>query len=157
MKKRIILVVVVAIIATAWLANKIMHNVGLKDTGDITVGMYYTEFLEKTPEEERLEIGNYCYFVNNHGFPVLLRCVNDSIVQLQVIDLDKTRTNKERFEQITEGMTLSEVSILVGTPIAIADQMSLIYNCQNKYMYTITYTEKDYVLYVETVTSRDMG
>ncbi len=157
MKKRILLVVVVAIIATAWFANKIMHNVGLKDTGDITVGMSYAEFLEKTPEEERLEIGNYSYFVNNHGFPVLLRCVNDSIVQLQVIDLDKTRTNKERFEQITEGMTLSEVSILVGTPIAIADQMSLIYNCQNKYMYTITYTEKDYVLYVETVTSRDMG
>lgn len=157
MKKRILLVVVVAIIATAWFANKIMHNVGLKDTGDITVGMSYAEFLEKTPEEERLEIGNYSYFVNNHGFPVLLRCVNDSIVQLQVIDLDKTRTNKERFEQITEGMTLSEVSILVGTPIAIADQMSLIYNCQNKYMYTITYTEKDYVLYVETVTCRDMG
>ena len=157
MKKRILLVVVVAIIATAWFANKIMHNVGLKDTGDITVGMSYAEFLEKTPEEERLEIGNYSYFVNNHGVPVLLRCVNDSIVQLQVIDLDKTRTNKERFEQITEGMTLSEVSILVGTPIAIADQMSLIYNCQNKYMYTITYTEKDYVLYVETVTCRDMG
>ena len=157
MKKRILLVVVVAIIATAWFANKIMHNVGLKDTGDITVGMSYAEFLEKTPEEERLEIGNYSYFVNNHGFPVLLRCVNDSIVQLQVIDLDKTRTNKQRFEQITEGMTLSEVSILVGTPIAIADQMSLIYNCQNKYMYTITYTEKDYVLYVETVTCRDMG
>ena len=157
MKKRILLVVVVAIIATAWFANKIMHNVGLKDTGDITVGMSYAEFLEKTPEEERLDIGNYSYYANNHGFPVLLRRVNDTITQLQVIDPDKTRTNKERFEQIKEGMTLSEVSILVGTPIAIADQMSLIYNCQNKYMYTITYTEKDYVLYVETVTCRDMG
>ena len=159
MKKRILLVVVVAVIATAWLANKIMHNVGLKDTGDITVGMSYTEYLEKTPEEERLDIGNYSYYANNHGFPVLLRRVNDTITQLQVIDPDKTRTNKARFEQIKEGMTLSEVSILVGTPIATAatEKIELIYNCQNRYMYTITYTEKDYVLYVESITCKDMG
>ena len=159
MKKRILLVAAVAIIATAWLANKIMHNIGLKDTGDITLGMSYTEYLEKTPEEERMDIGNYSYFVNNHGFPVLLRCVDDTVVQLQVIDLDKTRTNMERFEQIKEGMTLSDVSNLVGTPIATstAHNIELIYNCQNRYMYTITYTEKEHVLYVESITYKDMG
>ena len=159
MKKRILLVAAIAIIATAWFGNKIMHNIGLKDTGDITVGMSYTEYLEKTPVEERLDIGNYSYFVNNHGFPVLIRCVDGAIVHMQVIDLDKTRTNKDRFEQITEGMTLLQVSNLVGTPLgtALDDEMSLIYNCQNKYMYTITYTEKDYVLYVESITCKDMG
>jgi hypothetical protein len=158
MKKRILLVVAVAIIATGWLVNKIMRDIGLRDTGDITVGMTFAEYIDKVPADEHLDFCNYSYFVNNHGFPVLVRCVDDTIVQMQVIDLSKTRATQERFEKITAGMTLSEVSGQVGTPmgIALADDMTLIYNCQNKYMYMIRYTLTDHILYVESVTCRDM-
>ncbi len=156
MKKRILLVVAVVIVATGWFGNKIMHNVGLRDTNDIVTGMSFDAYLEKIPDDEHLDFCNYSFFVNNYNYPVLIRCEEDKIVQVQVIDLSKTKTSQERFEEITVGMSLLDVSRRVGTPLGIAkdDDMTLVYNSRNETLYLIQFTLTDNVLYVQSITSK---
>lgn len=156
MKKRILLVVAVVIVATGWFGNKILNSIGLRDTNDIVTGMTFAEYLAKTPEDEHLDFWNYSFFVNNYNYPVLIRCEEDKIVQVQVIDLSKTKTSQERFEEITVGMSLLDVSRRVGTPLGTAkdDDMTLVYNSRNETLYLIQFTLTDNVLYVQSITSK---
>jgi len=89
---------------------------------------------------------------------VLIRCEDDKIVKIQVIDLSKASDKPERFEELTPGMTLSQVVQKVGAPDGYSkvDDMTLVYNSRNEWIYQIQFTSEDNVLYVKSVTSESI-
>ena len=155
MKRRTLILLAIAIVATTLLGNSIIRYFGIKDTGSVETGMTFAEYTQLIPEEERLDFFNYSFYLNDFNYPVLIRCAEDKIVQIQVIDPSGITIKQESFEAIKEGMTLSEVSRKVGVPsgIAKADGQTLVYNVRNERLYLIRYTLRDEVQYVESVTA----
>ena len=158
MKTKTLIIIAVIFVALTLLGNQATLYFSLQDTAGVEEGMTFTEFHAKIPKEKRNDFGNYSFFANNRGFPVLVRCEEDKIVEIQVIDLSKTKATQESFEKITVGMTLSQVSQRVGVPGGIAkdDDQTLAYNVRNEMMYLIRFTEKDGILYVESITSESL-
>ena len=158
MNTRTLIFVAIIIVATTLLGNTVVRYIGLQDTAGIEKGMTFAEYTAKIPEEERLDFWNYSFYSNNHGFPVMIRCEEDKIVQIYVIDLTKSRSTQENFEKITQGMTLTQVTQKVGAPggITKADDKTLAYNVRNEVMYLIRFTMTDDVLYVESISSESL-
>ena len=158
MKNKTLIIIAVIVVAITLLGNQATLYFNLQDTAGVETGMTFSEYAALIPAEDRLDFGNYSFYPNDRGFPVLIRCEEDKIVEIQVIDLSKTSIKKESFEKITEGMTLSQVSQMVGVPggIAKADDKTLAYNVRNEMMYLIRFTSTDGVLYVQSVTSESL-
>lgn len=155
MKNRTLVALAVAIIAATLLGNSILEYLAIKDTGGVAVGMTFAEFEAQMPKEERLDFWNYSFYPNDYEYPVLARCEEDEIVQLQVIDISSIRANQETFEKLTVGMTLSQVTRMVGVPggIAKADDHVLVYAADSELLYQIRYVLTDGVMYVESITT----
>lgn len=158
MKSRTLLLIAVIIVATTLLGNTVVRYMGLKDTAGVEKGMTFSEYTALIPEENRLDFHNYSFYPNDHGFPVMIRCVDDKIVQIYVVDLSKSSASKENFEKIKVGMNLAQVCQIVGAPggIAKSDDKTLAYNVRNEMMYLIQFTLTDGVMYVESVTSESL-
>ena len=155
MKSRTLILIAIVIVATTLLGNSIIHYIGIQDTGSVEKGMSFTEYTQLIPEEERLDFFNYSFFLNDFNYPVIIRCAEDKIVQIQVIDPSDVAVKQEIFEKITAGMSLSEVSRMVGVPVGISktDSQTLVYNVRNETMFLIRYTLREDVQYVESVTA----
>ena len=158
MKTRTLIIIAVIIVAITLLGNQATLYFSLQDTAGVEEGMTFTEFTAKIPKEERNDFWNYSFFANDRGFPVLVRCEEDKIVRVEVIDASKTSTKDSRFEEITQGMTISQVFQKVGTPYGYSktDDKTLVYISQNETMYSICFTLTDNVLYVQSVTSESL-
>jgi hypothetical protein len=158
MKSRTLILIAIVIVATTLLGNSIIHYIGIQDTGSVEKGMSFTEYTQLIPDEERLDFSNYSYFLNDFNYPVMIRYVDNEIVQMQVIDPSDVAVKQEIFEKITAGMSLSEVSRMVGVPVGISktDSQTLVYNVRNETMFLIRYTLRDDVQYVESVTAVDL-
>ena len=158
MKNRTLVAIAVLMVAGTLLGNMIAGYIGIKDTCDIEVGMSFAEFEEQIPKEDRLDFWNYSFYPNNSDYPVLIRCEEDKIVRVQVIDISRISTKQAAFEKLTVGMTLSEVTQRVGVPggIAKADDHVLVYASGNKLLYQIRYTLIDGVMVVESIAAMDL-
>lgn len=158
MKTKTLIIIAVIFVALTLLGNQASLYFSLQDTVGVEEGMTFTEFTAKIPKEERNDFWNYSFFANNRGFPVLVRCEEDKIVRVEVINSAKTSTKDSRFEEITPGMTISQVFQRVGTPYGYSktDDMTLVYISRNETMYSICFTLTDNVLYVESITSENM-
>ena len=158
MKTRTLIIIAVIIVAITLLGNQASLYFSLQDTAGVEKGMTFAEYAALIPAEDRLDFGNYSFYPNDRGFPVLIRCEENKIVEIQVMDLSKISAKQESFEKITVGMTLSQVSQKVGVPggIAKADDKTLAYNIRNEMMYLIRFTSTDGVFYVESITSESL-
>jgi len=158
MKTRTLIIVAIAFVLIVLLSNRISLYFGLQDTAGLEEGMTFTQYTELFPEDKRIDFCNYSICVNDKCFPVLIRCEDDKIVKIQVIDLSKASDKPERFEELTPGMTLSQVVQKVGAPDGYSkvDDMTLVYNSRNEWIYQIQFTSEDNVLYVKSVTSESI-
>ena len=158
MKTKTLIIIAVVFVAVVLLSNKIALYFGLQDTAGLEKGMTFTEYSQLFPEEKRIDFCNYSICDNDKGFPVLIRCEDDKIVQIEVIDLSEVSDKSTRFEEITPGMTLSQVVHKVGAPDGYSkvDDETLMYNSRNERIYLIQFTLTDNVLYVQSVTSESV-
>ena len=158
MKNRTLIAVAVIMIALTLVGNRATLYFSLQDTAGVEKDMTFAEYTALFPEDKRMDFWNYSLYANNREFPVLIRFEEDKIVEIQVVDMSKAKATQENFEKITEGMTLSMVTQMVGAPggVTKTDNMTLAYNIRNKVMYLIQFVEKDGVLYVQSVTSESL-
>lgn len=158
MKTRTLIVIAVIMIALTLLGNQATLYFSLQDTAGVEEGMTFAEYTELFSEDKRMDFQNYSFFSNNREFPVLVRFGEDKIVEIQVIDMSVAKASQENFEKISEGMTLTKVTQIVGAPggVAKTNDMTLAYNVRNKVMYLIQFAEDDGVLYVQSITSENL-
>ncbi|MBO5892184.1 MAG: hypothetical protein J6Q30_05665 [Oscillospiraceae bacterium] len=159
MKTKTLIIIAVIFVAVTILGNRATLYFNLQDTSGVEEGMTFTEYTALIPKEERNDFWNYSFFANNRGFPVLVRCEEDKIVKVEVINASKTSTKESRFEEITSGMTISQVFQMVGSPYGYSktDDKTLVFISRDETMYSIRFTLTDNILYVESIATESIA
>lgn len=152
MKSRKTLYIIIALVAILPLLGEIVsRQVALRDSMGVSVGMTVEEYRGQFSEGELLEFHRYGCFVNNMGYPVIVRHDQNAVQDVDIIDVSKIDRSAEGFAKLEVGMTLQQVGQIVGIPAAndSEDASVLYYLCTNGKTYMLTYqdagTELTYV------------
>lgn len=144
MKSRKVLYIMIALVAILPLLGEIFtRQVGMRDSMGVTVGMTVEEYRGQFVEGELFEFHQYGCFVNNLGYPVIVRHDQSTITDVEIIDVAKIDRSAAGYAKLETGMTLNEVGKLVGVPAASEanNPTVLFYLCEDGHTYMLTYQD----------------
>ena len=144
-----ILILLVALLP--FLGEIFNQQIGLRDNMGVTIGMSLEECRGQFDEGELFEFHQYACFVNNIGYPVIVRYDANTVTEVDIIDLAKVDRSTKGFEQLKAGMTLQQVGQLVGIPAAseAGNDTVLFYLCKDGQTYMLTYKDAGAELVLE--------
>ena len=151
MVKKIILISVIFVICIGML-----YIITITDHEGISAGMSYEDLCDLLENKKSYQYYNYIFLTNKWGNPIVVELnYNDfSVSKIRCYSSLWTSTSPHAFEQIEEGMSISEVTSRVGIPFTsrTGGKITLNYHSESEDEYVIYFDlEKDWTITVESV------